>query len=588
MLADAPDPTLTDGRWVGDELRVIPEDDVRRTVMAMITDAEGRLAFVNRDLLAFGGWRWQELAGRLWHDVLIPVEHRERVLGDFERSLGSGEAPGYIEAPIRGRDGDVRIIAWSASPLADEAGNTLTITSVGIDVTRWAEERDRLVAQRDFDACHDALTGLANAGAFRLELGAELAASREDRHKVGVLLVGIERFRVVIETLGHEAGDGLIRELAGRIQSCAEGRTVARWSADEFAVLLPGLRNAGQLSVVAQSIVDAMTVPCTSGSSEFHLGASVGIVLSPHDGDNSATLMRHAAMACRRAKSDGGHRHASFRASFSREAKERILLEQQLRGALARLEISIAYQPQVDAGSHRIVGVEALARWHHPVLGNVPPMQFIPLAEEIGIIAAIGRFILQNALRHAREWRRDGLGEITVAVNISAHQLSDHGLVDDVMRYLAETETPPHLLELEVTETAAMADSECAAEVLSELANLGVTISLDDFGTGYSNLGKLHHLAISTIKIDRSFLLEPTAEAAKPNALLMALVTLGRNLGLRVIAEGVETEEQLGRLADQGLDAYQGYLFSRPIPAAGVGSLLRRGQPLGSLGSTTD
>jgi EAL domain-containing protein (putative c-di-GMP-specific phosphodiesterase class I) len=265
------------------------------------------------------------------------------------------------------------------------------------------------------------------------------------------------------------------------------------------------------------------------------------------------------------------------------EAEGRLLIEQQLPLALERGELSVAFQPEVDAASHRIVGLEALARWHHPVLGDVPPIRFIPIAEEIGVIAEIGQFVLRNAVRHAAQWRSDGLGDVRVAVNVSAYQLTDHSLVRVVLDCLEETGLPAHLLELEVTESAAMVDAQAAAEVLGELSRQGVTISLDDFGTGYSNIGKLHNLAVSTIKIDRSFLLEDAGNpAADPGALLHAVVTLGRNLGLRVIAEGVETEEQLSRLQPQGLDAYQGFLFSRPVPAAEILRLLREGRPLGS------
>jgi EAL domain-containing protein (putative c-di-GMP-specific phosphodiesterase class I) len=275
---------------------------------------------------------------------------------------------------------------------------------------------------------------------------------------------------------------------------------------------------------------------------------------------------------------------ALFQPSFSQEAEDRLLVEQQLPLALARGELSVAFQPEVDACSHRIVGLEALARWHHPVLGDVPPVRFIPVAEEIGLISEIGHFVLRSAVRQAAQWRSEGLGDVRVAVNVSAHQLRDHSLVEVVLDCLEQAGFPAGLLELEVTESAAMGDSRPAADVLGELARHGVTISLDDFGTGYSNLGKLHHLAISTIKIDRSFLLDDDVNpAADPGALLHALVALGRNLGLRVIAEGVETEEQLSRLQPQGLDAYQGFLFSRPVAATEILRLLREGRPLGGV-----
>ena len=578
----------------------------RQIVLAMITDADGRLAFANGDLLALGGWRWSDLSGRLWHEVLIAPEHRRRVVRAFDRAVTGKDGAACVEAPLRTSDGRVRMVAWSTTPSLDEDGRPTSVTSVGIDVTRWTEERDRLAAERDFDASHDRLTGLPNASTFRWRLGSELSAGRRLGRSTGVLLVALDRLRTVVETLGHEAGDQLVAEMGARLSDCVEaaagaiaGRPlppatpsgapqpmnawmVARWSDDEFAVLLPGLVFPEEAVYMARSIVATVAAPCTGSAAHLRLSAAIGIAVAPSDGDNPATLMRHAAVAEHAGRMSVEHM-VRFELSLSQEAEGRLLIEQQLPLALERGELSVAFQPEVDAASHRIVGLEALARWHHPVLGEVPPVRFIPIAEEIGVIAEIGQFVLRSAVRHAAQWRSDGLGDVRVAVNVSAHQLTDRSLVAAVLECLDETGFPAHLLELEVTESAAMVDSQAAAEVLGELARLGVTISLDDFGTGYSNIGKLQNLAVSTIKIDRSFLLEDEANpAADPGALLHAVVTLGRNLGLRVIAEGVETEAQLNRLRTQGLDAYQGFLFSRPVPAAEILRLLRAGRPLGS------
>jgi predicted signal transduction protein with EAL and GGDEF domain len=418
--------------------------------------------------------------------------------------------------------------------------------------------------------------------------------------------VALDRLRTVVETLGQEAGEQLVAEMGERVSDCvgaaagaAAGRTpslalpagapepmgawmVARWSDDEFAVLLPGLVFPEEAVYMARSIVATVAAPCTGSAADLRLSAAIGIALAPSDGDHPAMLMRHAAMA-QHAGRTSTEPLVRFVPALSQEAEGRLLIEQQLPLALERGELSVAYQPEVDAVSHRIVGLEALARWHHPVLGEVPPVRFIPIAEEIGVIAEIGQFVLQSAVRHAAQWRSDGLGDVRVAVNVSAHQLTDRSLVAAVLECLDQTGFPAHLLELEVTESAAMVDAQAAADVLGELSRQGVTISLDDFGTGYSNIGKLHHLAVSTIKIDRSFLLEDEANpSSDPGALIHAVVTLGRNLGLRVIAEGVETEEQLSRLQPQGLDAYQGFLFSRPVPAAEILRLLREGRPLWS------
>ncbi len=366
------------------------------------------------------------------------------------------------------------------------------------------------------------------------------------------------------------------------MHSASSSWMVARWSDDELAVLLPDVVFPAEAVYMARSIVATVSAPCAEFAGDLRMRAVVGIAIAPTDGQETDALMRHAALAERAARPTRD-RVFRFEASLAQEAEDRLLIEQQLPLALERGEISVVFQPQVDAASRRIVGLEALARWNHPSLGSVPPVRFIPAAEELGLITDLGVHVLRSALTQAGEWRREGLGEIRVAVNVSAHQLRDRSLVATVSDCLERTGTPAHLLELEITESAATADAEAAAAVLRELAQRGVTISLDDFGTGYSNLGKLHHLAVSTIKIDRSFLLDDASDpASDPGALLRALVALGRSLGLRVIAEGVETEEQLMRLEAHRLDAYQGFLFSRPIPPEEVHRLLREGRPLGA------
>jgi diguanylate cyclase (GGDEF)-like protein/PAS domain S-box-containing protein len=568
-------------------------------VLAMITDPAGRLAFANPHLLALAGWSWEEVSGRPWHEALVPSEHRDGVAEAFDTAVRSPSGAGCVEAPFLDAHGRIRTIAWSVTHALGESGDGETVTCVGVDVTRWTDERERIVAQTEYAASHDRLTGLPNSEAFTAGLAAALAAAEPAGECTGVLLIRLDRVRAMVETLGHEAGERLKAEMALRVRDCVDtmvdrGRArvagrgatsdlpeafLARWSDNQFAIFLPRLASPEEALELARGIAGAVAMPCTSCAAELHMGAVIGTAIAPEDGGDPAMLMRHAAMAQHRAQISG-ERVVRFQAALSDEAQDRLLVEQQLHGAIDRGEVSVVFQPQVDAATLRVVGLEALARWHHPVLGELPPSRFIPLAEEIGIIRDIGRFVLRSALRQAQEWRSEGLGQVSVAVNVSAYQLVDHSLVDDVVGCLRETGTDPQSLELEVTESAALADSASASVVLRELAGLGVTISLDDFGTGYSNLGKLHQLAISTIKIDRSFLLDPTFPVADPSALLRALIALGRSLGLRVIAEGVETEEQFDRLRPEGLDAYQGFLFSRPVAGREVRRLLLEGRPL--------
>jgi PAS domain S-box-containing protein len=444
MLAEGPRSHPQTGR--GDQSAA-----ARQIVLAMITDADGRLAFANGDLLALGGWRWGDICGRVWHEVLIPLEHRRRVVREFERAVTGPDPAFCIEAPLRTADGRVRVVAWSATPSLDEAVRTTAVTSVGVDVTRWTEERDRIAAERDFDASHDRLTGLPNASSFRWRLGAELTAGRGAGRSTGVLLVALDRLRTVVETLGQEAGDELVVEMAERVSDCVEaaaGRPgqpagdgadarppatwmVARWSDEEFAILLPGLVFPAEAVFMGRSVIAAVAAPCTGRAADLRLSAAVGIAVAPEDGDSPAALMRHAAIA-QHAGRERGERLARFELCLSQEAEDRLLIEQQLPLALERGELSVAFQPEVDASTQRIVGLEALARWHHPLLGDVPPVRFIPVAEEIGVIGDIGHFILCDAVRHAARWRSEGLGDVRVAVNVSAHQLRDRSLVGAV------------------------------------------------------------------------------------------------------------------------------------------------------------
>lgn len=565
-------PGLGSPQMIGDaRLRAI----LRNDLLAMVTDSRGCLTYVNPRLLELGGFQWADLSGRPWYDTWVPEGSRDRARRLFEEGLQDENIPAYVEALFLATDGSIRTIAWASSTTLDESGELTAITSVGIDVTHWVDERDRLAAKLDYDAGHDQLTGLANQESFRAELATAVAeASAAGGGHVAVLVLNVDRFHSVTEAVGHDVSDLLLREVAERI-SRADIRIAARFSGDEFAILLPPGRALSDAIEVTQSLIEAMREPCTIFATEFQIGASIGIALSPEDGTDATNLLRGASMAMRHAKGQGGDAFSLYRASLSRDAKDRMVIEHQLRGALKRGELSLHYQPQVDATSHRIVGLEALARWDHPILGSVPPTRFIPIAEQTGMITSIGLWVLRAACEQSREWRLAGIRMVPIAVNLSARQLASPTLVTDIRAILEATQTPPELLELEVTESAVMADMDAAAGVLRQLGAMGVDISLDDFGTGYSCISYLNYLSVKSIKIDRSFLqASPVVEDA--NALVRALILLARSLHLRVVAEGVETDEQLQRLKndDEKCDVYQGYLFSRPLPATETRRLL--------------
>jgi diguanylate cyclase (GGDEF)-like protein/PAS domain S-box-containing protein len=555
---------------------------LRNEVLAMVVDVQGRLQYVNPGLLALGGWSWADIAGRLWFDVWVPAGERRRACLLFEAGLRKADAQGCFEMTFSAADGTARTIAWASRAGTDDDGTVVSIASIGVDVTCWADERDELAAKLDYNEAHDLLTGLPSDDLLRRKLSMALYDAHGGGHHVAAMVLTVDRFRSITEAVGHEISDLLLRDVAERLTGRAPGATVSRVSGDEFAIVFPGVPSPEFAMSAAQELMDAMRAPVTIFATEFHLEVSIGVALSSEsDGVDCTTLLRNAAIAMRRAKSEGGNSSAIFTASLSEDAMDRLAIEHHLRGAIERNELSVQYQPQVDADTHRIIGLEALARWDNPVLGSVPPARFIPIAEMTGMIGAIGLWVLRVACEQGRRWRAEGVPPVTIAVNLSARQLTDRTLVADITKILEDTGTPAGQLELEVTESAVMENMDTAADVLRELGALGIKISLDDFGTGYNCISYLNHLSVGTIKIDRSFLqASPVVEDA--NAVVRALILIARSLHLRVIAEGVETDEQLERLKndDEQCDAYQGFLFSRPVAASVARSLLMREGPL--------
>jgi diguanylate cyclase (GGDEF)-like protein len=443
---------------------------------------------------------------------------------------------------------------------------------------RYKEQLETLLEQRTAEvdrlAYYDTVTDLPNRTLFEDRLTKAVAIARSADQTLGVLFISVDQFKKVNDTLGHGPGDGLLREFAERLKSCiSETDTVARFGNDEFAVLQTDIEETKDVVETIGSLSQVLKFSFDLNGQELFATASVGISLFPLDGNDSQTLLKNAGAALYKAKTSGGANYQFYTADMHEMASRRLALETNLRRAIHNEEFLIHYQPRVSVDSLEITGVEALVRWQHPQLGLISPSEFIPLAEDTGLIVPIGEWVLRNACLQNKRWQDQGFAPIHVAVNICARQFHEGDLIETVIRALDETGLAPEYLELELTESSIMKNADLAAGVLNRLKGMGINISIDDFGTGYSSLASLKRLPIDALKIDQSFVRDATTEPDDA-ALVMAIITLAHNLRLKVIAEGVETEEQLRFLHLLRCDEIQGYFFSKPLPVDAFVSLL--------------
>jgi diguanylate cyclase (GGDEF)-like protein len=467
------------------------------------------------------------------------------------------------------RDGTEVHVSLSVSPIVDAAGEVIGVAEIGRDITA-RKQVDRRVA---YLAYHDDLTGLPNRLMFAEHLDLALARAQRHGREVAVLYVDLDDFKGVNDSLGHPAGDALLRGVAGRLGGAIRGSdTLARLGGDEFALVQLGARQPADAAVLAARLLAALEAPFDLHGREVHAAASLGIALFPEDGADPDELLKNADLALYRAKAEGRGRFRFFEPAMDEEVRARRRLQQELRRALERGELALAYQPQLDLRTGRITGVEALARWSHPERGPVPPSEFVPAAEASGLVVPLGAWVLREACRQAAAWRREGL-DLTVAVNVSPVQLRHPDLPGMVEEALVASGLAPERLELEVTEGLLVGTEAGVAERVAGLAARGVGLAIDDFGTGYSSLAYLKRLPARRIKVDRSFVRGIGAEP-EGEAVVRAIVGLGHALGKEVVAEGVETEAQLAFLRELGCDAAQGFLLAKPRPAGEVGRLL--------------
>lgn len=445
--------------------------------------------------------------------------------------------------------------------------------SIGSQIGQFIARKE---AEQDltFFANHDTLTGLPNRALFGQRLTQALARAQRNTRMLAVLFVDLDRFKVINDTLGHDAGDQLLQQAAARLRSCLrEGDTIARQGGDEFVVLLEDMAESGQAAGVAQKIIANVALPYVLAGHEVHVTASVGVSVFPDDAPDVPALLKNADIAMYRAKEAGKNNFQFYAAQADRHTVERLGLEGDLRRAIERGELSLHYQPKINTRSGGITGLEALVRWQHPQRGNVPPAQFIPLAEENGMIVAIGDWVTATACRDARRWAAAGLPVVPVAVNLSARQFGREGLAARIAASLRESGLEARHLALEITESAVMENAERAVAILDELHAMGVRVALDDFGTGYSSLGYLKRFPVDSVKIDRSFIANLPHDR-DDIAITRAVIAMAHSLRLTVVAEGVETEAQERFLREHDCDEMQGYRFGQPCDAQAVARLL--------------
>jgi diguanylate cyclase (GGDEF)-like protein len=481
---------------------------------------------------------------------------------------------------------------WLAAAIGMFALGLLVVTLVTAVYDAHLQSKARIQAlhleqanaKLQHQATHDALTGLPNRLLFIDRLGREIAHAERDGHVFAVLAVDLDRFKVINDTLGHGPGDQLLIEIARRLSSAIRSAdTVARTGGDEFLLLLTDIREAPDAAVSAAKIISELDKSVSIGGTAVHTSASIGISVYPADGSDSDTLVARADEAMYFAKQAGRNSFQFFSPGMSVFSRERLNLESELRRALPMKQFELHYQPKVDVATGRMNSVEALLRWRHPTRGLVGPLEFIPIAEETGLMLPIGEWVLREACRQARQWQREGLPFLRISVNISPIHFRQSKFLEIVRSALLDHDLEPQYLEIELTETTVMDHAENSVHILEELSRMGVIVSIDDFGTGYSSMSYLRRFPIDKLKIDRSFINDMTTNSDAAS-IVKAIISLAHSLRLKVVAEGVETAEQLEQLRELGCDQFQGFYRSAAVLPGEISDFVQKSAEVASLG----
>jgi len=526
-------------------------------LLAVLVDVVGTVTYANPYLAKVTGFTKDEVIGKNFFETFLPEERRTDGAREFATNIGRGVIAAHDEMEIVTRLGEQRIILWNSTILRSPQGSILGIASIGSDVTEQRVAEKQLL----YNAFHDSLTSLPNRALFLDRVAHALKALKRDgTQSFAVLLLDIDHFKNVNDSLGHVAGDNLLVQIGERLTRCVRAAdTVARFGGDEFTVLIERVTDAADATRTSARIQEELAEPFRIDESEIFTSASIGIIVAGPDYEAAEQIVRDADTAMYRAKAQGRARSEIFDARMRSEAVARLRLETDLRRAIERDELTVFYQPIVRLDDAEIMGYEALVRWKHPTKGFVSPAEFIPVAEETSLINVIGQYVLSESCRDASKW-----APRYVSVNISGRHFAQGNVVEDVRNALAQCGLPAGTMQIEVTETILMLQPEAALASMNQLRAIGCRIALDDFGTGFSSLGYLHRFPIDRLKIDMSFIRQATEK--KNVEIIRSIIALGQGLGLEVVAEGIETTEQRDLLLSLGCHYGQGYLFARPAP----------------------
>lgn len=525
----------------------------------VIIDPDFRISSVNPAFTVISGHSMEELIGN------YPINHTALSRGGamFEDMWRGLESHGRWEGEFWNlrKNGEEYAERLSVTAITNMSGEVQQFAAILSDITKRKKDEERILYQANYDS----LTGLPNRSLFLDRLNQSLLNMQRANKNLGLLFIDLDGFKLVNDTLGHDVGDMLLKETARRLGTCVRtGDTVARLGGDEFTIIMPSLDDARNAPLVAQRVLDSLQSAFLLSGHEAFISASIGITIFPDDASEAQDLLKNADAAMYRAKEHGKANYQFFTADMNEEVKERLVMKNGLSKALEHDEFKLLYQPKLDLRTGRVTGAEALMRWESPDLGLVSPVKFIPVLEETGMVVEVGEWALHTACRQHAEWVKQGLAPIKVAVNLSARQLREPSFVEIVKGALRKTDLPPSALEIEITESMLMSDAPNIVAALKDLHDYGVHISMDDFGTGYSSLSYLKRFPIDTIKIDRSFVsdIDTSPDDAE---IIHTIINMGQTLNRKIIAEGVETQEQLDILKQYNCDEIQGYFFSRPL-----------------------
>jgi diguanylate cyclase (GGDEF)-like protein/PAS domain S-box-containing protein len=565
---------IEDALFVEKERAVVTLNSIGDAVLC--TDIFGNITYLNIVAEKMTGWLRAEATGRPLAEVfrIIDGGTRQTARDPMEMAVEQNKTVGLtVNCVLIRRDGYESAIEDSAAPIHDRSGRIIGAVIVFHDVSASRA----MSLEMTHTAHHDVVTSLPNRLLLNDRITQSISLALRQSRPFAVLFLDLDNFKIVNDSLGHAGGDELLRSVSKRLLSCVRGSdTVSRQGGDEFAVLLPEITHAEDAATCAAKILIALNAPYIIGVRTVHIGASIGISLYPRDGGDSETLLRNADMAMYHAKERGRGNFQFFEAAMNLKAVQRQSMESELRRALKNQEFLLHYQPKVNLDTGDITGVEALIRWQQPHGDLIPPADFVPIAEDCGLIVPIGRWVMREACKQARAWQDAGLRHLRMAVNVSAVEFREKGFVEYVRMILSDTGLEARYLVLELTERVLMENAKSTALVLEELKAMGVQLAVDDFGTGYSSLSYLRQFPIDVLKIDQSFIQKITSNL-DDSTIISAIIGMGRNLHHIVIAEGIETHEQITYLQSQHCEEGQGYLLSPPVGAVQFGHLLETG-----------